>query len=75
MITITLVSPSTVTMMEDTTLHVLQLLVDKNNLLIKDYSMEEIHETIFQMEHNKAPGPDGSLLSSTIISRKSSKLI
>jgi hypothetical protein len=46
-------------MMEDTTLHVLQLLVDKNNLLIKDYSMEEIHETIFQMEHNKAPGPDG----------------
>jgi hypothetical protein len=26
-----------------------------------DYSMEEIHKAILQMEHNKSPGPDGFL--------------
>jgi hypothetical protein len=33
--------------------------VDENSLLIVDFSMEEIRNVIFQMEHNKSPGLDG----------------
>ncbi len=30
-----------------------------NEALTKEFSENEVKETIFQMEHNKAPGPDG----------------
>jgi mannosylglycoprotein endo-beta-mannosidase len=33
--------------------------VEKNNLLTAEYSEEEVWKAIFQMEHNKASGPDG----------------
>jgi hypothetical protein len=36
-----------------------QVTVEENNLLTAKYSEEEVRKAIFQMEHNKAPGPDG----------------
>jgi hypothetical protein len=36
-----------------------QVSVEENNFLTAEYSKEEIRNAIFQMEHNKAPGPDG----------------
>jgi hypothetical protein len=51
--------PSSVSLNEDRTNDIPQLSVEENNLLIADFSMEEIHDAIFQMEHNKSPGPDG----------------
>jgi hypothetical protein len=32
---------------------------EENELLTRSFSMDEVWEAIFQMEHNKAPGPDG----------------
>jgi hypothetical protein len=32
---------------------------EENNILIADFAEEEVLEAISQMEHNKAPGPDG----------------
>ena len=32
---------------------------EENNLLTAPYSEEEVRKAVFQMEHNKAPGPDG----------------
>ena len=32
---------------------------EENNLLVAPFSEEEISKAVFQMEHNKAPGPDG----------------
>ncbi|KAM0896124.1 hypothetical protein ACQ4PT_023387 [Festuca glaucescens] len=31
----------------------------ENNFLTSTYSEEEVRKAVFQMEHNKAPGPDG----------------
>jgi hypothetical protein len=36
-----------------------QLSQQENDLLTRPFTMEEVQEAIFQMEHNKAPGPDG----------------
>jgi hypothetical protein len=36
-----------------------QVTGEENNLLIQPFSEEEVREAIFQMEHNKAPSPDG----------------
>jgi hypothetical protein len=36
-----------------------QLSVAENDLLVKDYSMEEVRDAISQMERNKSSGPDG----------------
>jgi hypothetical protein len=36
-----------------------QVSVEENNFLTAEYSEEEVINAIFQMEHNKAPGPDG----------------
>jgi hypothetical protein len=35
-----------------------QVSTEENGLLTAPYSKEEVKKTIFQMEHNKAPGPD-----------------
>jgi hypothetical protein len=32
---------------------------EENNLWIRPFSEEEVREAVFQIEHNKAPGPDG----------------
>ena len=32
---------------------------EENGLLTAPYSEEEVKKAVFQMEHNKAPGPDG----------------
>ena len=31
----------------------------QKEMLIREFSLEEIKTTIFQMDHNKSPGPDG----------------
>jgi hypothetical protein len=31
----------------------------ENEQLVKPFSDEEVRETVFKMEHNKSPGPDG----------------
>ena len=36
-----------------------QVLVDEKQGLIASFPFEEVREAVFQMEHNKAPGPDG----------------
>ena len=36
-----------------------QVTLEENNFLTAPFSEEEISKAVFQMEHNKAPGPDG----------------
>jgi hypothetical protein len=36
-----------------------QVSEEENNLLIQTFLKEEVREAVFQMEHNKAPGPHG----------------
>jgi mannosylglycoprotein endo-beta-mannosidase len=36
-----------------------QVSTKENSLLTAPYSEEEVKKVVFQMEHNKAPGPDG----------------
>jgi hypothetical protein len=36
-----------------------QVSQEENFVLTAPYSEEEVNKAIFQMEHNKAPGPDG----------------
>jgi hypothetical protein len=44
---------------ESQTVDIPQVSIKENNLLTDEYSEEEVRKAIFQMEHNKAPGPDG----------------
>jgi hypothetical protein len=44
---------------ESQTADIPQVSIEENNLLTAEYSEEEVRKAIFQMEHNKAPGPDG----------------
>jgi hypothetical protein len=32
---------------------------EKNRLLVEVFTEEELRQAMFQMEHNKSPGPDG----------------
>jgi hypothetical protein len=36
-----------------------QVTAEENDILLKSFSEEEVKKAVFQMEHNKAPGPDG----------------
>jgi hypothetical protein len=36
-----------------------QVSMEENGLLTAPYSEDEVKKVVFQMEHNKAPGPDG----------------
>jgi hypothetical protein len=38
-----------------------QLSNEENDILIADFTVEEVYEAILNMEKNKAPGPDGFL--------------
>jgi hypothetical protein len=44
---------------ESQTADIPQVSIEENNLLTAEYSEEEVRKAIFQMEHNKATGPDG----------------
>ena len=47
------------TLDETRTDDIAQVSVEENGLLTAPYSEEEVRKAVFQMEHNKAPGPDG----------------
>jgi hypothetical protein len=51
--------PSNVDLIEDNNQDIPKLSVEENNLLTSPFTEKEVHEAISQMEHNKAPGPDG----------------
>jgi hypothetical protein len=38
---------------------IMQVSHEKNELVVKPFTVDEVREAIFQMDHNKAPGPDG----------------
>jgi hypothetical protein len=38
---------------------IVQVSQEENELLVRPFTMEEVREAIFQMEHNKAPESDG----------------
>jgi hypothetical protein len=50
---------STVSLDESSVGDIPQVSTEENDLLIANFSEEEVRESIFQMEHNKAPGLDG----------------
>jgi hypothetical protein len=39
-----------------------QVAEEENGLLTRPFTLEEVREAVFQMEHNKAPGPEGFLI-------------
>jgi hypothetical protein len=51
--------PSSVVLDESIIDDIPQLLAEENRVLIENFSMEEFHDAIFQMENNKSPRPDG----------------
>jgi hypothetical protein len=36
-----------------------QVIVEENHILVEEFMEDEVRKVIFQMEHNKASGPDG----------------
>jgi exonuclease III len=50
---------SEITLEEDHILDIPQVTPQENDILTANFSESEVREAIFQMEHNKAPGPDG----------------
>jgi hypothetical protein len=52
-------NPNSVTLNEDRIDDIPHLSADENSLLIADFSVEEVRKAVFQMKHNKSPGPDG----------------
>jgi hypothetical protein len=47
--------------MEENNLDIPQLYDEENGILISKFTEEEVFDTISQIEHNKAPGPNGFL--------------
>jgi hypothetical protein len=54
-----LIEINTFSLDESRTDDIPQVLAVENEELVKPFSEEEVCRTVFQMEHNKAPGPDG----------------
>jgi hypothetical protein len=50
---------SSFTLELDRTNDITHVTMKENAILIAPFSEEEVKAAIFQMEHNKAPGPDG----------------
>jgi hypothetical protein len=50
---------SGVSLAEDQVLDIPQISQEENESLIPAFTKSEVRNTVFQMEHNKAPGPDG----------------
>jgi hypothetical protein len=46
-------------LLEDQIHDIPQVFDEENEILIADFTENEVREDVFQMEHNKAPGPDG----------------
>ena len=46
-------------MVESVTDDIPQISTEENEILVANFSENEVHEAIMQMENNKAPGPDG----------------
>lgn len=47
------------TMIEDQIYEISQVMESENDILISLFMEDEVKHDVFQMEHNKAPGPDG----------------
>jgi len=50
---------SEITLMENQILDIPQVSQEDNDVLISEFTETEVKDAVFQMEHNKAPGPDG----------------
>ena len=50
---------SGITLLEDHTLDIPQVSPEENDILISLFTESEVRNAVFQMEHNKALGPDG----------------
>ena len=50
---------SEITLVEDHISDIPQVSQEENDILIRPFTESEVRDAIFQMEHNKAPGPDG----------------
>ena len=48
--------------MENQILDIPQVSQEENDALISEFIETEVRDAVFQMEHNKAPGPDGFLV-------------
>ena len=53
---------SEITLMENQILDIPQVLQEEDDALISEFTETEVRDAVFQMEHNKAPGPDGFLV-------------
>jgi hypothetical protein len=54
-------TPSSFSLDESKVDDIEQMSHEENDLLTRPFTMDEVREAIFQMEHNKAPGPEGFL--------------
>ena len=50
---------SDITLEEDRIQDIPQVSREENELLTSEFTVSEVKDAVFQMEHNKAPGPDG----------------
>ena len=50
---------SEITLMENQISDIPQVSQEENDVLVSEFTEAEVREAVFQMEHNKAPGPDG----------------
>ena len=50
---------SEITLMENQIMEIPQVSQEENDALISKFTETEVRDAVFQMEHNKAPGPDG----------------
>jgi len=48
-----------ISLREDQILDIPQVSPEENDILISPFTKSEVRDAVFQMEHNKAPGPDG----------------
>jgi mannosylglycoprotein endo-beta-mannosidase len=48
-----------ITLLEDQILDIRQVTPEENENLMANFTEYEVRQAIFQMEHNKTPGPDG----------------